>query len=122
MSRSSVPFSIPWCHIQLKSTALRSLAPAAGVYGAPAFGSAPRPRPCAPPGAGAPPAPCLPPCPAAGACCAPAVDATPIATTTAAILVQPILLGAFMEVRPSTRFAQHGRACPFGAEEVKGGR
>ena len=47
MSRSSVPFSMPWCHIQLKSTALRSLAPAAGVYGAPAFGSPPRPRPCA---------------------------------------------------------------------------
>ena len=35
MSRSSAPFSMPWCHIQLNSTALRSLAPAAGVYGAP---------------------------------------------------------------------------------------
>src|SRR5580765_8774356 len=88
MSRSSVPFSMPSCHIQLKSTALRSLAPAAGVYGAPAFGSAPRPRPC----------------PAAGACCAPAVDATPIATSTLiAVLVQRFLRPEFMQVlRPST--------------------
>ena len=40
MSRSSAPFSMPWCHIQLNSTALRSLASAAGVYGPP-----PRPHP-----------------------------------------------------------------------------
>src|SRR6266850_6639720 len=65
MSRSSVPFSMPSCHIQLKSTERRSLAPAAGVYGAPAFGSLLRPRPCAP-------AP-------AGACCAPSAEAMAIA-------------------------------------------
>src|SRR6185503_18841008 len=33
MSRSSWPFSMPVPHIQLKSTALRSLASFAGVYG-----------------------------------------------------------------------------------------
>src|SRR5215469_11785488 len=44
MSRSSWPFSMPMPHIHRKSTAFRSLASAAGVYG-----SATRPpRPCAP--------------------------------------------------------------------------
>src|SRR5215467_6621453 len=98
MSRSSVPFSMPSYHIQLKSTDRRSLAPAAGVYGAPAFGSALRPRPPPPPGAGAPARPC----PAAGACCEPAVDATPIATTAAsATSVQRLLRREFIAGPPS---------------------
>src|SRR5215475_3470585 len=87
MSRSSVPFNMPSYHIQLKSTDRRSLAPGAGVYGAPAFGSAFRPRPPPPP-----PGPCASPRPTAGACCALPVDAAPTVTTTArAIVVQPFL-------------------------------
>src|SRR5262245_20009499 len=102
MSRSSVPLSMPWYQNQLNITARRSFAPAAGVYGAPAFGSAPRPRPCAAPGAGAPAAPAPrpgAPCPAAGACCAIAVDATPIARTAAnAAVVQRFIRREFMEI------------------------
>src|SRR5215471_19130406 len=98
MSRSSVPFSMPSYHIQLKSTDRRSLAPVAGVYGAPAFGSALRPRPPPPPsGACAPPRPC----PAAGACCAPAVDAA--TTNASAIVVQRLLRTLMQGLRPSAR-------------------
>src|SRR5215467_12562488 len=94
MSRSSVPFSMPSYHIQLKSTDRRSLAPAAGVYGAPAFGSALRPRPCAPPGPCAAPRPA----PASGAC-ARAADAPPAATATAsAIVVQQVLRRKLMPI------------------------
>src|SRR5215470_243528 len=76
MSRSSVPFSMPSYHIQLKSTDRRSLAPGAGVYGAPAFGSLLRPRPG----------------PAGGPSCARPVDTAPTATATVrAIVVQQFL-------------------------------
>src|SRR5215468_4546253 len=74
MSRSSVPLSMPMPHIQLKSTAFRSLAFAAGVYGAPF--------------------------PAPGGACAVAVNGTPIARTTSAILIQLLLRRESMAILP----------------------
>src|SRR5215469_4441167 len=74
-SRSSLLRSIPVYQAQLKRTAFRSFAPAAGVY------SGPPPRPLPPPCP--PPPPCSPPArPCAGAC-ALAVGSAPIVRTVA---------------------------------------
>src|SRR5262249_26186485 len=74
-SYSSLLRSIPVYQAQLKRTAFRSFAPAAGVY------SGPPPRPLPPPCP--PPPPCSPPArPCAGAC-AQAVGSAPIVRTVA---------------------------------------
>src|SRR5437867_10849065 len=117
-SYSSLLRSIPVYQAQLKRTAFRSFAPAAGVYCGPPP-RPPRPPPCAPPpapaprpsaacpppppGAAAPPpvGACAPP-PAAGAApraCALAVDGILIVRTAAiATVVQMILDGKVMMV------------------------
>src|SRR5262245_4203382 len=89
MSYSSLLRSMPVYQAQLKRTAFRSFAPAAGVYGgAP---RPPRPPPCAPP----PPAPAPRP-PWAGAApgaappaCAKAEDGTQIVRATAIATLVP---------------------------------
>src|SRR5437773_350892 len=83
-SYSSLLRSMPVYQPQLNITALRSFAPAAGVYGA-APPRPPRPPPCAPP----PPAPAAPPWAGAAAggaaprACAMAEDGTLIVRATA---------------------------------------
>src|SRR5437867_3275274 len=96
-SYSSLLRSIPVYQAQLKRTAFRSFAPAAGVYCGPPP-RPPRPPPCAPPPASAPrpPAACPPPPPGA---CALAVDGILIVRTAAiATVVQMILDGKVMMV------------------------